>query len=48
MLRALCILLATASVLSAAPLWEGNPGSYRITGDPAKGKGTITAKDGVL
>lgn len=48
MLRALCALLATASVLSAAPLWEGNPGSYRITGDPAKGKGTINVQNGVL
>lgn len=38
MLRALCVLIASASVLSAAPLWEGKPGTYRITSDPGQGK----------
>ena len=38
MLRALLVLLASATALSAAPLWSGKPGSYRITKAPAPGK----------
>ncbi|MBR2641583.1 MAG: hypothetical protein IKD46_00500 [Lentisphaeria bacterium] len=38
MLRALLVLLASATALSAAPLWSGKPGSYRITGAPPPGK----------
>ena len=49
MLRALIVLLASATALSAAPLWSGNPDSYRITKAPAPGKEkSITVVDNTL
>ena len=49
MLRALIVLLASATALSAAPLWSGSPDSYRITKLPAPGKEkNITVVDNTL